>query len=197
VGGLRGWGRRFRTDFAANVRGEISQVDKLVGLTAQFIRDCGTIVLERRDDRDAFAMPLKRRNKVTEGAVAREENNVVGRLGKLQSINCEFDAHVRVDLLAAVRAGADPSRFGDECKTIVVQPVHQWFDGCVLILHDHGRIIERPDKMAAALEKSFQLSKVDLDANRTGNAVEIRAVDEENGAFIGVEVQGGEPYSVW
>ncbi len=58
----------------------------------------------------------------------------------------------------------------------------------MLILHHDGRVIERAHKVATILKEKPQFAKIDIDANRPRYAVKVRAVDEENGSFGGVEI---------
>ena len=123
-----------RPDVAFHVRCEIGEIDELVGLAAKFVSDRRSAALERRDDGHALALPLKRRNEVAKCAVAREQDDVIGRAGEFERVDGQFDSHVGIDVLASIRCGSHPCGFRHQRKTIVVEPVDQRPVRCDLIL---------------------------------------------------------------
>jgi hypothetical protein len=106
----------------------------------------------------------------------------------IECVDGQFNAHVGVDMLAPVSSSAQARFFGDEREAVIIKPVNEWLDGGVLIVHDHGGVVERPEKMTALLKKIFQLAEVNIQTRRPRDAMQVRPIYEEDRTLIRIEV---------
>src|SRR5215469_7395395 len=75
-------------------RGEILELDKIVGLPAQIIRDHRRRGADRRHYRYANPLPLNRLDESPEIPVAGEQDGMIDVLRHLEHIDCQLDIHV-------------------------------------------------------------------------------------------------------
>src|SRR5882724_7156819 len=79
---------------AHNARGEILELDEIVGLPAQIIRDHRRRGADRRHDRYANALTLHRLDESPKITIAGEQNSMIDVLSHLEHVDRQLDIHV-------------------------------------------------------------------------------------------------------
>src|SRR5437588_6315899 len=100
-------------------------------------------------------------------------------------VDGELDVHVPFNLAASGLVDELLGGLGDDRVAVVIEPIDQWPDRGVLLILDHRGVIERAQQIAARLELAQQSLVVDVETQRLGGRVEVRAVDEQRGLFGG------------
>ncbi len=116
-------------------------------------------------------------------AVAREQHDVIDRGRDLHRVDRKLDVHVALDLAAAGLVDELLGRLGDDRVAVVVEPIDQGTDRGILLILDHGGIIERTQQVSARLKLAQQPLVVDVETERLGGGVEVGAVDEQRDLF--------------
>ncbi len=129
---------------AADLGLQFDDVEKDVGLPAQFVGDHRRLRRDRRDHRDADAAALHRLHQRTEIAIAGEQHHVIDVRGKFHCIDREFDVHIALNLAAAGLVDEFLGGLGNDRIAVVVKPIDQRPDRGIFLILDHGGVIERP-----------------------------------------------------
>jgi hypothetical protein len=74
---------------------------------------------------------------------------------------------------------------GDNGVAVVVEPIDQRADRGILLILDHGGIIERTQQVSARLELTQQPLVVDVETEGLGGGVEVCAVDKQRDLLVG------------
>jgi hypothetical protein len=104
---------------------------------------------------------------------------------ELHGVDRELDVHVALHLAPAGLIDELLGRLGDDRVAVVVEPVDQRANRRVLLILDHRRVVEGPDQISARLEFAQQPLVVDIEAERFGGGVKVRAVNEEGNLLGG------------
>ena len=179
-----GLARRALGRVAADLRLQLDDVEEDVGLAAQLVGDHRRLGRDGRDHRHAHAAALHRLDQRAEIAVAGEQHHVVDVPGELHGIDRKLDVHVAFDLAAAGLVDEFLGRLGDDGVAVVVEPIDQRTDRGILLILDHGGVIERAHQIAARLEFAQQALVVDVEAEGLGGGVKIGAVDEQSNLLV-------------
>ena len=104
----------------------------------------------------------------------------------LHGIDRKLDIHVALDFAPPGLVDEFLGRLGDDRIAIVVEPVDQRPDRGILLIFDHGGVVECAQQIAARLEFAQQPLVVDIEAERLCGGVKIGAVNEQSDFFAWV-----------
>jgi hypothetical protein len=108
-----------------------------------------------------------------------KQHDVIDERRDLHRVDRKLDVHVALDLAAAGLVDEFLGGLGDHRVAVVVEPIDQRADRGILLILDHGRVIERAQQVAARLELAQQALVVDVETERLGGGVEVGAVNEQ------------------
>src|SRR6266478_7170764 len=106
-------------------RGEILELDEIVGLPAQIIRDHGRRGTDRRHHRYAYPLTLNRLDEPPEITVAGEQDGMIDVLSHLEHVDRQLDINVALYPAAPHRVGELLCRLCNLCVALVVAPIHE------------------------------------------------------------------------
>src|SRR5215211_8823223 len=110
-------------------------------------------------------------------------------LGDFHGIDGELDVHVPFDLAPPGLVHELLGGFGHDRVAVVVEPIDQRPDRRVLLILDHGGVVERPHEISARLEFVQEPLVIDVETERLGGGVEVGAIDEQRD-FLGIGAHG-------
>jgi len=96
----------------------------------------------------------------------------------LHGIDGKLDVHVAFDLAPTGLVNELLGRLGDHRVAVVIEPVDQRADRRILLILDHGRVVERAHQIAARLEFAQQPLVIDVKTKRLRGGIKVGAVDE-------------------
>src|SRR5690606_24840729 len=79
-------------------------------------------------------------------------------------------------------------RRGDEGEAVVVQPVDQRAQGGILLIVQHGGVVEGTQQACAAGEEVVEALVIDVEVQALGGRMEVGTVNEERDALLRVEM---------
>src|ERR1700730_6245095 len=168
-------------------RGEILELDEIVGLPAQIIRHHGRRRTDRRHHRYANPLTLNRLDEPPEITVAREQDGMIDVLSHLEHVDCQLDIHVALYSAPPHRVGELLCRLCNHRVAIVVEPIDERSDWRVLLILDQGGIVERSDQPSLGAEQFEQPLVVDVECQATCGGIEVGSVDEYGDSLLWIE----------
>lgn len=148
------------------MRGEVHELDEVVGLAPQFVGHHRRLRLDGADHGDPHALPLHGVDQPAEIAVPREEEDVIHLVGHLHGIDDQVDVDAALGLTAALGIGEFLDRLGHHCVTVIVKPVDQGTDRRVFLVFDERRVVERPDHASFLREQIQKPFVIDVETER-------------------------------
>src|SRR5207247_140024 len=132
--------------------GEILELDEIVGLPAQIIRDHGRRGTDRRYHRYTNPLTLNRLDEPPEITVSGEQDGMIDVLSRREHVDRQLDIHIALYPAPPHRVGELLGRFCDHRIAIVIEPINERSNRRVLLVLDQGGIVERSDQPSLGAE---------------------------------------------
>lgn len=112
----------------------MGEVDELVRLPAQLVRNHWRMGIQGRDHADPLAAALQRRGQTTESAIAREQDDMLHGIVELHGLHRQLDVHAASDPSSPGRVRALLQQLSYDGEPIVFQPVEKRADRSLCVL---------------------------------------------------------------
>src|SRR5262249_32641865 len=129
---------------------QLDDIDKLIGLPAQFVGHHRWLRGNGGYDHNADAAPLHRLDQAGEIAVAGEQNHLIDMRRNLHGIDRKLDVHVALDLAPTGLIDEFLGGLGDDGVAVVVEPIDQRSNRRIFLIPDHVGVAEPPHPIAPA-----------------------------------------------
>ena len=164
---------RMKAAIAADGVAKRFEFEEDIRLAAQFVGDHGRLRPHGGDHGHALALALHGIDQAAEIAVAGKQHDMVQLFGHFHHVDGQLDIHVAFDLAASGGVGEFLGRLGDHGVAVIVQPVDQRADRRILLVLDHGGVVEGPDQPTFIRENSQKTLVVDVEIQRPRGGVKV------------------------
>src|SRR5665213_2943417 len=170
-----------------DLRRQVLQFDKAVGLAAQIVGGHRGRGAYRRDDRHADTAPLHRLDQPAEIAVAGEQDSVVHVLSHFEHVDRQLDVHVALDPAPPQRIGELLGRLGDHGVAVVIEPIDQRPDRRIFLILHQRSIIKGADQASLRPKKIKQTLIIDIEIETSRRGIKVGAINKNGDTLLRVE----------
>ena len=158
---------------------DISQINKLVSLTAQFISHHTGLGLHRANHRDTDTLALDGFNQPPKITITRKQNYMVKVIGHFHHVDGQLDVHITLDLTTPTGIGEFLHRLRNHRVTVVIQPIDQRSNRRILLIFNQSGVVKRANQSPLRAVIVQNTLVVKIRAKRTRRSIKVRTVNEQ------------------